>query len=65
MKVRWKVDSRELTVGKDPSEINETSSLYNNTLFKDFCILWYIFETEEHKVIPINGPVTELEKHKI
>ena len=28
MKVHWKVDSRELTVGKDPSEINETSSLY-------------------------------------
>ena len=39
MKVHWKVDSRELTVGKDPSEITETSSLYNNTLFKDFYIL--------------------------
>ena len=31
MKVRWKVDSGELTVAKDPSEINKTSSLYNNT----------------------------------
>ena len=38
MKVHWKVDSGELTVGKVPSEINETSSLYNNSLFKDFYI---------------------------
>ena len=38
MKVHWKVDSKELTVVKDRSEINETSSLYNNTLFKDFYI---------------------------
>ena len=38
MKVHWKVDNRELTVGKVPSEINETSSLYNNTLFKDIYI---------------------------
>ena len=50
MKVHWKVDSRELTAGKDPSEINETSSLYKNNLFKH----------KEHKVIPIKGPVTEL-----
>ena len=27
MKVHWKVDSRELTVGKDPSEITETSCI--------------------------------------
>ena len=26
----------KLTVGKDPSEIHEKSSLYNNTLFKTF-----------------------------
>ena len=26
------------TVGKDPSEIRETSSLYNNTLFRDINI---------------------------
>ena len=38
MKVHWKVDSRELTVGKDPSEITETSIPYNNTLVKDFYI---------------------------
>ena len=49
MKVHWKVDSGELTVGKVPSEINETSFfiiiLYSKTFtFKHDTI---IFEMEE------------------
>ena len=58
---KWTVE--KLTVGKDISEIHETSSLYYNTLFKDIYIeTWYMYiiETEEHKVIPTKGPVTEL-----
>ena len=62
MKVHWKVDSRELAVGKVPSKIIETWSLYNNTLFKDFTFKHdaIIFEMEEYKIIPIKDPVTEL-----
>ena len=33
---KWTVE--KLTVGKDISEIHETSSLYYNTLFKDIYI---------------------------
>ena len=42
MKVHWKVDSRELTVGKDPSEINETSNHLNLLSFQLPCMLQYL-----------------------
>ena len=40
----------KLTVGKDPSEIHEKSSLYNNTLFKTFTT-WSAISKDGRRVL--------------